>query len=56
MLGEHPASTAVADTTDRISKRAGKPAGALPISFEQMESYPLRRLLPDARHAPQAVN
>jgi hypothetical protein len=56
MLGEHPASTAVTDATDRIGKRAGEPAGAFPISLKQVKSYSLRRLLPDARHTPQAVN
>ena len=28
---------------------------SLPITFEQMKRYALRRLLPDARHAPQAI-
>jgi hypothetical protein len=56
VLSEHPASTAVTNTTDRIGKRAGKSAGTFPISFKQVESNALGGLLADAGHTTKPVN
>ena len=40
----------------RIRERCGQSIRSISISFEQMKSNSLRRLLSDARHAPKTID
>ncbi len=56
VLGKHPASAAVPDSFDRIGQRRRQALGALAIALQQVKRDALRRLLPDAGHAAQAID
>ena len=56
MLGEHPASTAVADTLGSFRQRLCKRLCTITITFQKVKRDTLRRLPPDSGHATQRID
>jgi hypothetical protein len=56
MFRKHPATTAMPNPAHGIGERRGQGIRSVPVSFKQMKSDSLRRLLSDAGHTPQTID